>query len=262
MSRLALTRPASAAISRCELTHLDRQPIDVERARRQHVDYEVALRRCGVRVHRLPEAPDLADAVFVEDTAVVVDELAVVTRPGADSRRPEVDAVASALATWRPLARIEAPATLDGGDVLRVGRRVWVGRSSRSDALGVEQLAAVLAPHGYEVRVVDVRGCLHLKSAVTAVGDGLLLANPAWVDPTVFDGVEVIPVDPAEPMGANALWTGSRVIYAAAFPRTARRLESHGLELETVEVDELAKAEGAVTCCSILLAVPDASLGM
>jgi len=261
MTWSALTRPVSPRFDRCELTHLDRQPIDVERARRQHRAYENALRGCGVAVHRLPEGPDLPDSVFVEDTAVVVDEIAVVARPGAVSRRPEVAAVAAALATWRPLAWIEAPATLDGGDVLRVGRRVWVGRSSRTDVLGLEQLAAALGPHGYEVRGVEVEGCLHLKSAVTAVGEDVLLANPAWVDTSAFDGLEVIPVDPAEPTGANALWTGSRVVYAAAFPRTARRLESHGLELETVEVDELAKAEGAVTCCSILVAVPAAPVG-
>ena len=254
--QLALTRPVSPSFDRCELTHLERQPIDADRARRQHEAYEAALRACGLTVHRLPEAPDLPDAVFVEDAGVVVDEVAVATRPGAASRRDEVASVMAALARWRRVVRIEAPATLDGGDVLRVGRRVWVGRSSRSDARGIEQLAAALAPHGYEVRAIDVRGCLHLKSAVTAVGEGMLLANTAWIDPAAFGDLEVVEVDPAEPAAANALWTGSRVIYAAAYPRTADRLAARHVSLEVVEVDELAKAEGAVTCCSILLVVP------
>ena len=255
---IALTRPVSRSFSRCELTHLERQSIDIDRARRQHEAYEEALRAVGVLVRRLPEAPDLPDAVFVEDTAVVVDEVAVVTRPGAMSRRGEVIAVETALARWRPLVRIEAPATLDGGDVLRVGGRVWVGRSSRSNAHGIEQLAAALVPHGYDVRGGDVRGCLHLKSAVTAVGEGAVLANPAWVDTAAFEGLEE--VDPDEPNAANALLVGSRVIYAATFPRTAARLVARGIELETVEVDELAKAEGAVTCCSILLTVRDGAM--
>lgn len=253
--QIALTRPVSESLGRCELTHLERQPIDVERARRQHAAYERALQDCGLVIHRLPEAPDLPDSVFVEDTAVVVNELAVVTRPGAVSRRREVPVVATALAGWRPVVRIEAPATLDGGDVLRVGNRVWVGSSSRTDRRGIAQLAAALAPYGYLVDGVEVHGCLHLKSAVTAVGERSLLVNPDWVDGSVFAGLERIEVDPSEPAAANALWTGSRVIYAAAYPRTADRLASRGVDLEIVEVDELAKAEGAVTCCSIVLSI-------
>jgi dimethylargininase len=253
--QVALTRPVSRSLGRCELTHLERQRIDVDRARRQHAAYERALQDCGLLIHRLPEAPDLPDSVFVEDTAVVVDELAVVTRPGAVSRRREVSVVATALAGWRPVVRIEPPATLDGGDVLRVGNRIWVGRSSRTDPRGIEQLTAALTPYGYRVDGVEVHGCLHLKSAVTAVGDRAVLVNPAWVDDTVFEDLERIEVDPSEPAAANALWTGSRVIYAAAYPRTAARLVTRGLDLEIVEVDELAKAEGAVTCCSVVLSL-------
>lgn len=253
MAPIAVTRAVSSSLARCELTHLDRTPVDVDRARRQHAAYERALEACGCTIHRLPEAPELPDAVFVEDTAVVVEELAVLTRPGAASRRPEVEPVAAALARWRPLARLAAPATLDGGDVLRVGRRLWVGLSSRSDAAGVGQLAAALAPHGYEVRGVAMNGCLHLKTAVTALDDRRLLVNPQWVDPAAFPGLETIAVDPAEPFAANALRVGDRVIYPSAFPRTAARLAALGHDLVTVDVSELAKAEGAVTCCSILV---------
>jgi dimethylargininase len=250
---VAVIRAPSTNLGRCELTHLDRQTIDVAVARLQHAAYEEALARCGYEVIRLPEAPDLPDAVFVEDTAVVVDEVAVLTRPGAESRRPEVASVAAVLARWRPLAHIEPPATLDGGDVLRVGRTLWVGQSSRTGRAGLEQLADILSPHGYDVRGLAVEGCLHLKSAVTAVADDVVLVNPAWVGSSAFEGFDVIEVDPSEPHAANALVAGGRVIFPTAFPLTATRLAERGFGLERVDVSELAKAEGAVTCCSLLV---------
>jgi dimethylargininase len=250
---VAITREVSPSLARCELTHLAREPIDVERARAQHAAYERSLARLGCEVVRLPAEPDLPDAVFVEDTAVVLDELAVVTRPGAESRRPETTSVVRALGTYRNLLRIEPPGTLDGGDVLVAGRNVFVGRSSRSDPAGVAQLRGHLEPRGYTVQAVELGGCLHLKSAATVVARGLLLVNRSWVDPGVFRGLEILDVDPDEPFAANALRVDEAVVYPAAFPRTRRRLEARGLRVETVEVSELAKAEGAVTCCSLLL---------
>mgnify|MGYP006290303993 CR=1 FL=1 len=249
---IALTRAVSPSIDRCELIHLAREPIDAGRAQRQHEAYERALEACGCTVHRLPVAPELPDAVFVEDAAVVVDEVAVMTRPGAASRRGEVESVAEALIRWRSLAWIRPPATLDGGDVLRVGRSVWVGLSSRTGLEGLDQLNRVLEPHGYSVRGVRVSGCLHLKTAVTDLSDGLLLVNPAWVDPAEL-GLDVVEVDPNEPYAANALRIGARVVYPEAFQRTAARIEGRGVELVRVDVSELAKAEGGVTCCSILV---------
>ncbi|HEV8631502.1 MAG TPA: arginine deiminase family protein [Thermoanaerobaculia bacterium] len=257
---VALTRPVSAAFARCELSHLPRTPIDVERAARQHAAYEELLVELGCTLERLPAEPEMPDAVFVEDTAVVVDELAVITRPGAPSRRAETASVEAALARHRPVARISAPATLDGGDVLRVGRRLFVGESARSDAGGIGQLRALLAPHGYEVTGVALRDCLHLKTAVTSVGDDLLLVNPAWVDTASFAGLGLLTVDPAEPFAANALLVpgaggaAGTVVLAAAFRRTRDRLAERGLAVRTVEVKEIAKAEGGVTCCSILVA--------
>ena len=253
-SLLAITRAVSPALARCELTHLAREPIDVPGAGAQHAAYERALESLGCRVVSLAAEPDLPDSVFVEDTAVVVDELAVITRPGASSRRPETAAIACALAAYRPLAEIVAPGTLDGGDVLRLGRRVLVGRSGRSNDAGIAQLAALLRPHGYTVEGVSVSGCLHLKSAVTQVAPDAVLLNPAWVDPAVFAGWRAIEVDPSEPYAANALLIGDAAIYPLALPRTAARLERAGVRLVTVDVSELAKAEGAVTCCSIVLA--------
>lgn len=252
-ARLALTRAVSPSLAACELTHLERRPIDPRRAAAQHEAYEQALAELGCRVERLPALPDHPDAVFVEDTAVVLDELAVITRPGAESRRAETESTRAALRGRRPLRSIEAPATLDGGDVLTCGKRVFVGLTSRSDPAGVEQLRAHLAPHGYTVTGVPVTGCLHLKTAVTEVAPGLLLLNPRWVDPRAFAPLEWLEVDPAEPMSANGLRVGGALLYPAAFPRTRARLEARGLRLRLVEVDELAKAEGAVTCCSLVL---------
>jgi dimethylargininase len=255
---LALTRPVSPAFARCELTHLERVPIDVERAERQHAGYEALLEQLGCELVRLPVEPDLPDSVFVEDTAVVVDELAVITRPGAPSRRGETASMAAALVAHRPLAYVSAPAILDGGDVLRVGRRIWVGLSARSDRAAVAQLGALLAPHGYRVDGVDLRDCLHLKTAVTEVDDGVLIVNPEWVDGASFPDCEVVEVHPDEPFAGCCLrvvdpWTNrNAVLIAAAHPRTAERLAARGLDVRTVEVDEMAKAEGGVTCCSVI----------
>jgi dimethylargininase len=252
---IALTRDVSPTLQDCELTHLAREPIDLDRARAQHRAYERALASLGCRVERLPAEPDLPDAVFVEDTAVVVDELAVVTRPGAASRRPETPSMAAALSTYRRLATLTAPGTLDGGDVLRVGHRVFVGRSSRSNDAGVEALRCALEPWGYSVTGVDLDGCLHLKSAATEVGPATLLVNPTWLEPGALGATSVVEVDPDEPMAANGLWVGGAVLYPSAFPRTRRRLERSGIDVVAVDVSELAKAEGAITCCSVVFSI-------
>ena len=181
-----------------------------------------ALERRGCRIIALPADPDLPDSVFVEDAAVVLPDLAVITRPGAPSRRPETAAVAAALAPLRRLAFIQPPGTIDGGDVLSAGRTLFVGMSKRSDADGIDQLRALAAPAGFEVRPVPIRGCLHLKSAVTAVGDETLLVNPDWVDAAAFPGFEILAVDPGEPHAANALRVGDGLIYPAAFPGRGR----------------------------------------
>ncbi|MEW6335779.1 MAG: arginine deiminase family protein [Acidobacteriota bacterium] len=251
--RIAITRKVSPAIGRCELTHLERTGIDAARAAAQHEAYERCLERLGCRVVSLPAEPELPDSVFVEDAAVVVAELAVITRPGAASRRAETASVAAALAPYRPLATIQAPATLDGGDVLVLGRRVVVGRSSRSDPAGIEQLRALLVPHGFAVEGIPVRGCLHLKSAVTWAAPDTVLLNPEWVDRSVFAGLRCVEVAAGEAYAANGLLLGDALIYPRAFPRTAERLAEHGIRLERIDVSELAKAEGAVTCCSVVV---------
>ncbi len=250
---VALTRPVSAAIDRCELTHRDRRPIDLARAREQHAAYEEALRTAGCAVERVAGVDELPDAVFVEDTAVVLDEIAVITRPGAAARLAELPAVELALLRHRRLGCIQPPATLDGGDVLVAGRRVFVGRSSRTSDDGIAQLDVLLAPLGYVVAPVPVHGCLHLKSAVTAFGDSGLLINRAWTRAEAFRGFDLLDVHPFEPDAANILRVGEALIYPAEFPRTLERLERRGLNPLTVPASELAKAEGAVTCCSLIL---------
>ncbi len=250
--QIAITRGVSAGIGACELTHLDREAIDVARARAQHRAYEEALARAGCRVESLPALDDLPDSVFVEDVAVVLDEIAVITRPGAESRRPETAHIAPVLSNHRRVTFIQAPGTLDGGDVLRLGRRIFVGQSGRSDESGIEQLRAVAWPYGYTVTAVPVSGCLHLQSAITEAAPGVVLFNPAWVDAAAFGAARVIEIDPDEPYASNGLMAGERLIYPVSFPRTRKRLEAAGIAIEPVDMSELQKAEGAVTCCSLV----------
>ena len=251
---VALIRPVPRSLGACELTHLERTAIDVERAAAQHAGYEAALRAVGCRVEHIEAAHGLPDSVFVEDAAVVVDELGVMTRPGAASRQPELESVERAMAPYRRIERLAAPGTLDGGDVLRLGRMLYVGISTRTNSEGARQLAAILAPFGYSVRCARVRGCLHLKSAVTAIDDRTVLVNPEWIDSRTFDGYEPVAVHPDEPFAANVLRIGDAVICAAAHRRTADALRARNLDVHAVDVSELAKAEAGVTCCSLILA--------
>lgn len=250
---IALTREVSRRIADCELTHLEREPIDLARAVAQHARYEVMLAELGCSVRRLSPLPDLPDAVFVEDTAVVLPEVAIITRPGAPSRRPEVASVEHALGEYRDLAFIEDAGTLDGGDVLVIGTTIYVGSSSRTNAEGTDQLVQIVKRHGYTVRPVTVSGCLHLKSAVTRVAEDVILLNPDWVDKATFDDLQRIHVDPREPFAANALLVGQSVIYPTGFDRTCRRLEGLDIDVHTVDTGEIQKAEGGVTCCAILV---------
>lgn len=256
MSLVALTRAVPPSINDCQLTHLVREAIDIDVARAQHAAYEDVLRRLGCRVERIEALPEMPDSVFVEDTAIVVDELAIVTRPGAPSRRGEVASMAKALARYRDdVVAVTGPAMIDGGDVLRVGRCIFVGRSSRTNDAAIGQLGALVRPHGYEVFAVDVRGALHLKSAVTQVGVSQLLINRSWIDEAAFREYTLIDVDADEPGAANALLVGDTVVFPEAFPRTRSRLERAGIRVVTVDAGELAKAEGALTCCSVLVAI-------
>jgi len=245
-------RTVSRSLAACELTHAPRQEFDLSLAHRQHEAYADALRAAGVEVTVLPEAPELPDAMFVEDVAIVLDECAVLTRPGAVSRRPEVALIAPTVATIRRTFEIRSPGTLEGGDVLRIERALFVGQSSRTNAEGIRQFAEIVAPFGYNVRAVAVSGCLHLKSAVTATRPECVLANLPWIEPEAFGDYDVVEVHPDEASAANVLAVNGRVLTAASAPRTAERLSNRGLDVRCLDISELQKAEAGLTCSSLL----------
>ena len=270
---IAITRQVSPSINRCELTYHAKEPIDVAKAITQHEAYEECLRSLGVRVVSLAAEPDLPDAVFVEDAAIVVDEVAVIPVMGAASRAPETESLARVLSIYRPLKFMESPATLDGGDVMRIGRRIFVGASSRTNAEGIAQLRASLAQVDYEVIAVDVKQCLHLKSGCSYVGANSILVNRELVDVTQLAGFDLIDVPALEPGAANVLLiedviddakesviAGAAepavkdvVIVPSAFPQTISLLEARGFNVKAIDVSEFQKAEGGVTCKSVIL---------
>jgi dimethylargininase len=237
----------------CERTFVPQGAIDLARARAQHAAYCQALRDCRAQVVTLNVNEQLADAAFIEDTAIVLDEVAVLSSMGAASRRGEPARIEPVLREYREIARIEPPATIEGGDVLRVGRTLLVGQSCRTSAAGIKLLAALVSRYGYEVKPVPVRGCLHLKTACTALADGRLLVNRAWIDSVALAGHELINVPEAEPWGANVALVGSKVLLAAAHVQTAKLIESLGFTVQAIDLSEFAKAEGGVTCLSLLI---------
>lgn len=248
----AITRKVSPRINHCELSFHVRQPIDLARAIEQHDAYESCLRELGVEIVSLPAQPTLPDSGFVEDTAIVSDEFAVITRPGSLSRQPETATIAEALADYRPMKFIAEPATLDGGDVMRIGKTFFVGRSVRTNAAAVAQLRDLVHAHGYEVEPVDVTGCLHLKTGCSYIGNNTILVNRLFIDTGAFSGFELLDVPDDEPTAANAVLIRDRVIIAASFPKTRVLLEQRGFRVSTVDVSELQKAEAGVTCCSLI----------
>jgi dimethylargininase len=252
----AITRAVSPAMVNCELTFVARQPIDLAKACAQHQAYEKLLEKLGARVISLPAEPTLPDSMFVEDPAIVLDELAVILPLGTETRRLEAASLAQALAKFRKLENVALPGTLEGGDVLRIGRKLYAGLSTRTNDEGIRQLAAILAPYGYEVIAVPVTGCLNLKSAVTYIGRNTLLANRAWFDNTPLAGYDWVDVDPAETHAANALALGETIIFPASFPRTRARLEARGFHVTPLDISELQKAESGLTCSSLLFDTP------
>jgi len=253
----AITRGVSASLASGELTFRDRVPIDVSLAQRQHAEYERTLTQLGVRIDHLPAEDALADAVFVEDVGIVLDEIAIVTAPGAASRRAEAESLARALSRYRHVHRLTAPATLDGGDVVRVDRTLYIGLSSRTNEAGIDQLGALVSPLGYTVRAVPVKGALHLKTACTYAGRGVLLANPEWAATHAFGDIELLTVDASEPWGGSVLAIENTLVMAASFPRTRAKLEASGFTVAPVDLSELQKAEGGPTCLSIVFDARD-----
>jgi len=250
----AITREVSRSIGDCELTWLAREPIDVDKAIAQHHAYEACLASLGARVISLPALEEHPDAVFVEDPSIVLDEVAVITTMGAASRRGERSSLAAALAEFRPVIWMRDPARLEGGDVMRAGRDLYVGISGRTDAAGIYELRELVRPFGYRVTAVELRDCLHLKSACCFIGDGTILINRKWVDASALESYRLIDVAPEEPWAANALRVGEGVVMASAFPATAEILRAAGFDVRPVDVSELMKAESGVTCSSLIVA--------
>lgn len=249
----AITRAVSASCDECELTFLPRQKIDVARAIEQQGSYEERLAHLGVReIVQLPHEPGLPDSVFIEDAAIVLDELAVITRPGARSRQAEIESVAAALSEYRPLKFIRPPATIEGGDVMRIGRTLYTGLSRRTNQAGIEQLHAIAEPYGYRVEAIEVAGCLHLKTACTYLERQTLLANRNWVNVQLLAGFTILDVHEGEPRAANALTIGDTVLMPSSFPRTRSMLEDHGFKTSAIDISELQKAEAGVSCLSLI----------
>ncbi|MBE0672068.1 MAG: dimethylargininase [Anaerolineales bacterium] len=250
---IAITRQVSSRFNECEITHINRTPIDLDIARKQHQEYVKTLAEIGCQVIELPEQKDLPDSVFVEDTAFILPEVAVITRPGADSRRPETETIIQALSPYRPLIHVSAPATVDGGDILVLGKNIYIGMSTRSTVEAAKRLQSLLDIYGYKVIAVELSECLHLKTAVTQVDDKTLLINKKWVNSMYFGEYQLIEVDSSESFAANCLPIKDFIIYPNTFPRTQEKLEQRGFKVKSVQLDELAKAEGAVTCCSLII---------
>jgi dimethylargininase len=250
---LAITRKVSPRFNECEITHIERTPIDLNAACAQHYEYVNVLKQLGCEVIELPAEPDLPDSVFVEDTAFILPEVAIITRPGAESRKPEIESIIRALVPHIGLVHVRAPATVDGGDVLVLGKNIYVGLSTRSNQEAIDQLNELLQKYGYTVAGAKVSGCLHLKSAVSRVDEETLLINKSWLDARPFRNFDLIEVDPSEPSAANCLPIGKAIVFPAAFPKTRAKLEAQGYQVISVDISELAKAEGAVTCCSLIL---------
>lgn len=252
MQLTAITREVSPSINNCELSFHARRPIDVAKAIAQHKTYQDCLAELGVRIVSLPAEPELPDAVFVEDPAVVIDEIAVISIMGVPSRRPEARCLVETLSRYRPIEFLTEPATLDGGDVMRVGRSVFVGLSQRTNREGIAQLRNIVRRYDYKVQPVNVTGCLHLKSACSYIGNDTILVNRSLLDAEPLRGFELIDVPDKEPAGANALLVNDVVIMASSFPTTKALLEQRGFRVRTTDMSELQKAEAGVTCTSLI----------
>lgn len=250
--QIALTHKVSPKINECELTFKKRENIDYELAAWQHRNYCQTLRSAGLDVMELDVNSDYPDSVFIEDTAVVMDELAIIARPGVQNRCGETAGIEPELRKYRIIKKIKAPGTLEGGDVMMMNRDIFIGITSRTNLAGIEQFRKFVMPFGYRVHAVEVNHCLHLKSACTPLDEKTILANTRLISRVSFNGYKIIPVSKDEPAAANCLNLNQTIYLAANFPKTVDILRSHGYTVETIDISELRKAEGALTCSSII----------
>ena len=252
----AITHKVSPLIDKCELTFIDRSPIDLPLATRQHDYYCAVLEKLGVTVSKLSGNESYPDSCFVEDTAIVVDELAVICSMGVSSRRGETNLIERELSKYRGIVHITLPATIEGGDVLRVGKKIFVGQSGRTNIEGVQELKRLLEPYGYRVVPMRTKGSLHLKSACTAIDDETVFVNPDWVEVDALKGFNLMYTPAEEPWSANVVRVGAAVCIQAGFPRAAELIGSVAERVEIIDTSELRKAEAGLTCSSIIFESP------
>jgi dimethylargininase len=250
---IALTHTVSPSLKECELSYLERVPIDVRLAQRQHDQYCQMLRNHDIHVIELNCNLKHPDSTFIEDTAVVTHEIAVLCRMGAVSRMGEVDGIEPELMKYREVRKIKAPGTIEGGDVLQIGENIFIGISPRTNREGIRQFMSILKPMGYQIHPVELKNCLHLKSAVTSLDDETLLVNPDWLELTPFNNYQIVPIHESEPWAANVLRLPDHtIILHSGFIRTIDRIQSLGYQVDTVNISELQRAESALTCSSII----------
>lgn len=254
---IAVTRRTGRSLEKGQVTYIDRQPIDTSLAVKQHRQYEDLLSALGLTLVSLPAEEEMPDAPFVEDVAVVVDEVALITPMGSETRKAERESVRRVLEAFREVLIMSQESRLEGGDVLRIGGALYVGLSSRTDRKGVEELRTLLGPLGYQVQPVPVERCLHLKTGCTYIGQETILINPRWIDRSHFAGMRVIEVHPEEENAANALRVSGSVLMSASAPRTLERVHAAGFTVHPVQISELEKVEAGLTCLSLLFSYKD-----
>jgi dimethylargininase len=250
--KIALTRGISAGIDRCEVSFIDRVAIDLQKMKQQHRAYEEMLRSMGYEVIQIPADDSCPDCCFIEDTALLLDEIAVITYPGSVARRGEVPGVVPTIEKYRKTLRIEPPATLEGGDVLRIGRNLYVGLTQRTNPEGVDALRTLVAPYCYKVTAVPTPGALHMKSVCTAADDRTIVADPRRVDVSPLRDYDMIEIAPEEWMGGDLLPINGTLWMIEGFPKLKSALEARGFNVRTLNMSEFLKAEAGLTCLSLL----------
>ena len=249
---VALTRQPPQSLVHCEVSHVEREAIDFSQAVRQHQKYCRALQQHGLDVQTLPPVEAYPDSVFVEDNAIVLDELAVLTSMGTDSRKGEPALLRPVLSEYREVVELSRPATIEGGDVVRVGKTLYVGRSARTNQEGIEALRRIAEPLGYVVQPIEVHGCLHLKTACSSLDDETLLVNSSWINVNRLGAFRLLPVPATEPYGANVMRVGQGILANASCPSTITMLETHGYAVSALDISEFSKAEAGLTCLSLI----------
>lgn len=246
-----ITHLPSPHLRDCELTFLDFKQIDLAKAQKEHENYKKMLESCSANVITIDENIDFPDSVFIEDPILVFDEIAILTSMGVESRRLETKNLEKVFAKYREIKRIELPARIEGGDVLKIGKKIFVGKSARTNSDGIRALRAILTPYGYEVIGVKVSGCLHLKTGCTALDDKTILLNPQWLDTKPFEGFKQVIVPHEEPFGANILKINDTICMNEAFPRTIEMVKALGYTVKTTDITEFVKAEAGLTCMCV-----------